>query len=352
MFNPVTMGGIPAHPYAMCTPSPELALRRPQPYVGLEIEAEFDTAVFRTPDAARIEDSGNWSRVADHSLRSHGQYQGWEYVSCPTLSQPTMLTELLAELEPVMQGRFNTPRAGVHIHVNCKPLVAPEFLAGLFAYYMLEPMIYDYVGGGREQNIFCVPLREEVTAAATLSQEVARVMLSDTRMPVVSEWHPQVNLAIQQAPKYLGLGLRTLNAHGTVESRHMVTPSGSDWAVQVRNMARVMAKLFAPSTAHLESEEQLLYSVLSRMFDAAKLMRATIVSDGHDRPVSRYRRAVALRDGLYGAMRDDEMQHVTLEGWLDGLQRQAQMTEVAEPLLAGAPLLIDTLSFIHNQRGN
>lgn len=349
MFYPITMGGVSQNPYAILTEDQSLGTRSGNPLVGIEVEVELDRATLDAPATLELEGRGDWARVADHSLRNHGQYQGWEYVSRPVTSEAGQLRSLLSQLEPVMEGRFDTPRAGVHVHVNCKPLVAPEFIAGLFAYYMLEPAIYQYVGGGREQNIFCVPLREELNAASNLCRAIGRVMVRSRPgdSAVLSGAHFDVREAISQAPKYLGLGLHTLGIHGTVESRHMVTPSGERWNSAIRSVARLMAALFAPMEHELVSETALLSSVLWRMDRAASTMRSTFRSNYGDDDRTRYQELRNLSHNL--ALARIEMRtSPRLEGWLNTLDEKVGQTPLGQTVLAGAPLLIETLTYIDN----
>lgn len=182
--------------------------------VGIEIEIEnihsrvgvgqysYDLAEYK--DLTRH----LWDNTEDGSLRNNGR----EFVSFPVRKSEiefaiSKLFNYLGDTKETRNFVFSE-RTGIHVHVNARDMTLDNLKTFLIAYIIAEPVLYNFCGGKRHKNIFCVPLNQ------TDSQFCGWVFKGKTLSDLVggfSGWK-----------KYNGLNLRPITQHGTIEFRHMV----------------------------------------------------------------------------------------------------------------------------------
>jgi hypothetical protein len=134
-------------------------------HFGLGSIAALDTKEFVCGVEYEIEGISNHGAVQgslefvithDHSLRNNG----YEYKTGPATFQRTLeLFQFLHKNLSFKKGidQF-TERTSIHVHVNCRHLELSTVKQLLLTYALLEPIFFNYVGDGRKNNIFCVPL--------------------------------------------------------------------------------------------------------------------------------------------------------------------------------------------------
>lgn len=167
----------------------------PKCLVGIEVEVERITRV--DPNTTLM----LWQMREDGSLRNNGR----EFVTPPI---PSFFSY------PALHLLFNglnadhdfSKRTSIHVHVNVRNMTAQEVLATLLIYHSVEPLLFDFVGGNRTNNIFCVPW--------TNSDFLAN------RMGGKDHWATLANLR-NMSEKYSALNILPLETFGTLEFRHM-----------------------------------------------------------------------------------------------------------------------------------
>jgi hypothetical protein len=187
---------------------------------SLELEVEHE--LLHSGGARRTLDQvpGNlWDTVTEGSIRG----LGFEAILREPVPKDTLL-QGLAQLIPVLSGVKDTFRAAVHFHCNAQYWSRERLARFAIAYYLLEPAIYEWAGQGRDESIFCVPWSQGCAHVHDLLEAY------HARSP--KRWRNALN----GAPKYAGVNLSSLSKFGSVEFRHMPTPSGTPLEI-IRKLA-------------------------------------------------------------------------------------------------------------------
>lgn len=174
------------------------------------IEIEVETECAGTQDALywlRNNDVSGWTVHDEGSLRG----AGFELVSSRPASESRILRDL-SNVMPLLRDASHTFRAAIHVHVNVQWATREDYIKILLGYFMREPMMFEAVGEGREQSVFCVPWSN---ATAHFSDLVDAYIEGDGRM-----WID----AIRNAPKYAAVNMQATSKFGSLEFRHMQTP--------------------------------------------------------------------------------------------------------------------------------
>jgi hypothetical protein len=136
----------------------------------------------------------------DGSLRNNGG----EFVTSPM--NFSALTDTLNRF--FAAGGYNevhySERCSVHVHANCCDLTIEQVRQLLCLYQTLEKVLFNYVDGERDKNIFCVPLGESIIATKMLTSDDSLLAHGHSR------WR-----------KYTALNVLPLWTQGTIEFRHM-----------------------------------------------------------------------------------------------------------------------------------
>lgn len=140
----------------------------------------------------------------DHSLRNNG----YEYKTGPASFNRTLeLFDYIHANLSIKKGveQFSE-RTSIHVHVNCRHLEMSTAKQLLLAYALLEPIFFNFVGDGRKNNIFCVPL-------------------NFTALP--SSYKKDINYLHNHWSKYTAFNILPLGENketaslGTIEYRHL-----------------------------------------------------------------------------------------------------------------------------------
>lgn len=132
----------------------------------------------------------------DSSLRNNGK----EFISAPGSYKQQI--ERLREIKQciVCGPEAFSERTSTHVHVNVSQLTLKQLNSLMLLYALFEPVFFDFVGEGRANSIYCVPL-------------------SYTYLP--NSYHKGIASLIKQWHKYTAFNLCRVVDIGTVEFRHL-----------------------------------------------------------------------------------------------------------------------------------
>jgi hypothetical protein len=176
---------------------------------AVEIEIESEGVCINT--ARSILDNtpqNKWRVVSEGSLRNNG----FELVSLRPLPKEVLKLSL-AQAYPMLDDIVDTFRAAIHVHVNMQWATRLQYARTLIAYWLLEPTIYEFVGDGRDESVFCVPWSKG-------SAHIHNIMKA-----FHTSNGPAWNRAIAHSPKYSGLNMKATHRYGSLEFRHLQTPA-------------------------------------------------------------------------------------------------------------------------------
>lgn len=218
---------------------PKFSLLDNTTYLGLEVEVE---RIARTSGILPLRDNYHlWNNVPDGSLRNDGK----EFVTVPLKGVDVIfalqtLQEHLLKDKTCIAHEF-TDRTSVHVHMNVLDLTGEQYLNLVLTYLLVEPLLYNYVGGDRSKNIFCVPIIDS-DLGDILSTSLT-YLKSGSAASAIS--------ALKSWQKYTGFNLLPTFGYGTVEFRHLV--GTSDLSVITNWLNLILSlKTFAKSKSHTD----------------------------------------------------------------------------------------------------
>lgn len=184
----------------------------------------------------------------DGSLRNNGM----EFVTYPLHYREAMqqVEKVLSHFQSNTESHFSE-RTSCHVHVNVGDMTCHQLAAMLLAYQVVERLLFAFVGGDRDKNIFCVPLAECAT-----SYQAARRLNELDIMKVLDTWR-----------KYTAFNFCRLSDICTVEFRHM---PGTPDANKIGQWMRMIKSLrdFAMRTVYTELAERINTLNTSSMYQA------------------------------------------------------------------------------------
>lgn len=228
--------------------------------VGIEIEAEGK----RLPQ----EVDKFWKVTHDGSLRGESMEECCEYV----LKRPMSLTAVREALDYLAhQYKENeaqvddSPRCGVHVHVNCQQLNIIQLYNFITLYLILEELLVKFCGKTREGNLFCLRAKDAEYLLYTLSQA-----LED------KEFRRRFGT---DDLRYASMNVKALCNYGSLEFRAMRGTEDMDtvyqWAALLVNLRKVGKTYPNPSEIIIGMSaggyENFMHFVLSKE-DASILM--------------------------------------------------------------------------------
>lgn len=104
---------------------------------------------------------------------------------------------------------FSSIRSGVHIHMNVQELTLRQFWMFLSIYYPLETVLLKSCGPNRENNLFCLRMRDAEGLCGFLESAASSSDLYYIRTDLL---------------RYSALNLQSLFKYGSVEFRALSTP--------------------------------------------------------------------------------------------------------------------------------
>jgi hypothetical protein len=185
-------------------------------HVGIEVEVE---GILTRDRVGAIRDDSKtivgylWSNTEDGSLRNNGR----EFVSIPVVGDGIVYA--VDKLETYLNknkscvGHEFSERTSVHIHVNARDMTLEQLANFILLYTAVEPVLYNFCGGNRHKNIFCVPLNQ-TSEDLSLYSFYNKVKAQDRASSILD--------SLRHWKKYCGFNVRPLFSYGTIEFRHMV----------------------------------------------------------------------------------------------------------------------------------
>ena len=185
----------------------------PSCYVGVEIEAEGlsyrlngRAADIRDVSGA-LQDAG-WDIATDGSLRADGR----EF----KFSAPLLGLDLSNALDVFYEhvAFDESPRAGIHIHVDWTAIDDANSINTLLAIlYCIEPAMFDMIGRGRKDCVYCKPL------VAATTEELLKMFTADFENGMSTFLDGAISRRNTDV-RYFGANLISLAKFGTVEFRY------------------------------------------------------------------------------------------------------------------------------------
>lgn len=183
-------------------PEDELVLNKA--YVGVEIEVENckKEIDFSRPG------SQLWTRKEDHSLRNYGM----EYVFSNPLCGYDIIVAIRDFCEEAQRLKYtDSPRTGIHVHVDIRDMSPNQLHTMLLAYAAFEKPLFNYIAPDRYTSNFCMPWLE------------ASNHLTDLGALIFGNSDSNIRRVFERQHKYSALNLESMMRFGTVEFRHMHT---------------------------------------------------------------------------------------------------------------------------------
>jgi hypothetical protein len=185
---------------------------------GIEIEAEGFSPLLRGREGSAL--AHHWNIKEDGSLRNNGI----EFVSklLPADKVSNAVHHLYGRTRALWEPSVRT---GIHIHANMLARTFDDVRRILAYYSFVEPLLFQFVGPVREENIYCVPFYR--------APEEARLSMDAlTRDP----------FRLRETCKYSALFVGPLRTFGTIEFRHAPTFDTADDLVLWWKLCRCVAQ--------------------------------------------------------------------------------------------------------------
>lgn len=182
----------------------------PTCFIGLEHEYEG----VKEPTLPKHTFSDFWTYHEEGSLKDYGA----EYV----FASPMFGVDAFNALEWLVShaktsGWKCTKRTGIHVHLDVRDLTVPQ-LAGLcIVYAALEPILYHWVGNGRDASHFCIPLYRADEALLDACSIISSALRDDK-----VDGH-SASFVAGEYQRYAGFNLQALHKFGSIEFRQLQT---------------------------------------------------------------------------------------------------------------------------------
>ena len=242
----------------------------PSCYVGVEIEAEGLSYVADGKPASLnnvsgiLQDAG-WDIATDGSLRNDGR----EF----KFSAPLLGLDLRRALDVFYEHvRFEeSPRAGIHIHVDWTVVEDADSVNTLLAIlYCIEPAMFEMIGRGRKDCVYCKPL------VAATTEELLKMFTTNFETAASTFLEGAITRRTTDL-RYFGANLISLSKFGTVEFRYF--PSICDKAkmeewlylVQLLRLCAVESKLTPVEVFRLMSTPAGVYDFINKWFSYSNI---------------------------------------------------------------------------------
>jgi len=206
----------------------------PTSFIGLEHEYE-GVKDLTLPDHTFAD---FWTYHEEGSLKDHGA----EYVFATPLfgvDAYNALEWLVAHAKD--SGWKCTKRTGIHVHLDVRDLTVPQLAGMSIVYAAVEPLLYHWIGDGRDSSHFCIPLyRADEALLGTCS--IIRCAFKDDK----TDGHSTLGEA-EAFQRYAGYNLQALHKFGSVEFRQLQTTHDlgriTDWINIIMSLKATAFKL-------------------------------------------------------------------------------------------------------------
>jgi hypothetical protein len=162
-----------------------------------------------------------WEAKLDRSLHD----KGMEFVFKRPLFGADAIEAVVSLCKWASENKFKVSlRTGLHVHVDVRDLSRVELSRLIVLFALFEKGVYRFVGHAREQNVFCMPWYQ----SDRMAQHALNIGSENYDIRSASE-----ALANE---KYGGLNLDSLARFGSVEFRHAIATTDSDWVLSWINL--------------------------------------------------------------------------------------------------------------------
>lgn len=140
-------------------------------------------------------------------------------------------------------------RCGTHVHMNISDMNPEQLGTFCLLYQVCERLMFRYVGGDRDQNIFCVPWEQ-----AGINYDLLHTMRTRTK-DVSRGWR-----------KYAALNLVPITTYGSVEFRHLPGTCDIDYIMGWINLIGCMYN-YSMSKSYAETQKRVIDLNTSSAYD-------------------------------------------------------------------------------------
>lgn len=154
-----------------------------------------------------------WKHEEDHSLRNNGR----EFVFAEPLFGLDVVNALNWLCSHAKENKYAiSSRTGLHVHTDVRSLSIPAMKNMCILNALVEPLIYNWVGGGRDKNIFCLPWFMAEADISVIGKSLQFCMDPKMNPAMARDQFAKVN-------RYAGFNMAALTKYGTIEWRHLRT---------------------------------------------------------------------------------------------------------------------------------
>jgi len=192
----------------------------PDLVIGLELETE-NCQIHSGTFYAKLCGPLNIMVEHDGSLRG----VAYEFITAPMRSQDAIgcLGEFFNKSKFIDDNYSD--RCSVHVHVNCTDMTLEQITNVALLYTTIEEILFEFVGGNRDTNIFCIPWNQ-----CRQHFDLVHRFLNDTSY-TLRNWN-----------KYTALNLIPLSSQGTIEFRQL---HGTSDMAKITTWINIIGAIFA-----------------------------------------------------------------------------------------------------------
>ncbi len=172
-------------------------------FEGKDIRGEVGIEVEMEGKAFPHEDLDSWYSREDGSLRGDSR----EYVlirPCKREDVGERLLSLENDLKEESASIVNSPRTGVHVHINIRNLSFVEVFNFVFTYIMFEDILMQYAGKDRVGNLFCLRIADAECILGDIGRAIKNGSLDDLYSDNI---------------RYSSMNLKAIKQYGSIEFR-------------------------------------------------------------------------------------------------------------------------------------
>lgn len=185
----------------------------PDTDLGVEVEVEGVSSAVLLLHPSPLDGllQAYWNHEEDQSLHNRGR----EFVFKQPMFGSDVEIACKGLLDLCKSQQWETSlRTGIHIHMDARDLTPPQLLGLIAIYIIFEPVIYNWVGDNRHANNFCLPWFK---SEESFNQAIMIIQA------LLDRGGDRALGAARGFERYAGLNLKSLQAYGSIEFRHLKT---------------------------------------------------------------------------------------------------------------------------------
>lgn len=178
------------------------------------IGVEFEFEGVRNKELPNVPESQFWEYHKEDSLKDNGA----EFVFTQPLFGKDAYSAIVWMLKHAKDNEWKTSmRTGLHVHIDARDMEHSQLIGMIILYTLVEPVLFNWVGDNREENVHCVPYFKADDAL----MEAAGIIKSTNTD--ASRGTQSVLGRAEKFGRYAALNLKALADHGSIEFRHLKT---------------------------------------------------------------------------------------------------------------------------------